>query len=113
MTNSYHQLQSDGWSPETFRLVDWEALQSAVCNTRETRAFTIKLINDLLPTGKRVHLYKEYYDDCCPSCDSPQEDRDHLFQCQHVQLDQWRKQFIKNMTKMMQGIDMSLDLNVS
>ncbi len=115
MTKSYQQLQSEGWSPETFQLVDsWEALQSAVSNTRETRTFTIKLIiNDhLLPTGKRVHLsYKEFYDDRCPSCDSHQEDRSHLFQCQHAQQDQWRKRFVENMTKTMQGIlDTSLDL---
>jgi hypothetical protein len=53
ITKSYQQLQSEGWSPETFRLVDWEAFQSAVSNTRETRTFTIKLINDLLPSGKK------------------------------------------------------------
>ncbi len=92
IAKSYQQLQSEGWSPETFQIVDWEAFQSAVGNTRETRTFTIKLINDLLPTGKRVHLYKEYYDDRCPSCDSHQEDRDHLFQCQDAQRDQWRTQ---------------------
>jgi hypothetical protein len=93
-----------------FRLVDWEAFQSAVSNTRETRTFTIKLINDLLPTGKTVHLYKDYYDDRGPSCDSRQEDRDHLFQCQDAQRDQWRTQFVENMTKTMQGIDTSPDL---
>jgi ribonuclease HI len=110
IAKSYQQLQSEGWSPETFRIVDWEAFQSAVSNTRETRTFTIKLINDLLPTGKRVHLYKEYYDDRCPSCDSRQEDRDHLFQCQDAQRDQWRTQFVENMTKTMQGVDTSPDL---
>jgi hypothetical protein len=55
-------------------------------------------------------LYEEDYDDGCPSCDSHQEDRDHIFQCQHAQRDQWRTQFVENITKTLQGIDTSPDL---
>ena len=43
--------------------------------------FVTKFVHDLLPTGRRVHLYKTYYDHRCPSCFADQEDHRHLLLC--------------------------------
>ena len=41
----------EGWDDTTLHMIEWDAHGIAVANTRETRPFIIKLLNDLLPTG--------------------------------------------------------------
>jgi hypothetical protein len=52
-----------------------------------------------LPVGKRVRLYKPYYEAQCPSCDAPEEDRAHMFHCLAADRELWRKEFLKKLAK--------------
>jgi hypothetical protein len=70
-----------------------------VANTKESRTFIIKLINDYLPVGKRVRLYKPYYEAQCPSCDAPEEDREHVFHCPAADRELWQTEFLKKLAK--------------
>jgi ribonuclease HI len=66
-----HIQDKEGWTDDVFHSVDWTSFSSARANTKESRTFIIKLINNYLPVGKRVWLYKPYYEAQCPSCDTP------------------------------------------
>ena len=55
------------WEDGVFNTIDWASHKSSVQNS------ILQVIHDLLPTGKRVHLNKEYYDHRCPSCFEDQE----------------------------------------
>ena len=50
--------------------------------------FVAKFVHDLLPTGKRVHFYKTYYEHRCLSCFADEEDRRHLLLCDDPE---WKK----------------------
>jgi hypothetical protein len=94
-----HIKEKEGWTDDVFHSVDWISFSSAMANTKESRTFIIKLINDYLPVGKRVRLYKPYYEAQCPSCDAPEEDREHVFHCPAADRERWRTEFLKKLAK--------------
>jgi hypothetical protein len=49
-----HIQDKERWTDDVFHSVDWTSFSSAVANTKESRTFIIKLVNDYLPVGKRV-----------------------------------------------------------
>ena len=102
-----HIKRKEEWDEPTFQLVDWAAYTSAVTSNTLDHKFIVKLVNDLLPTGKRVSRYKPYYDHRCPSCYADQEDRHHLFQCPHTSRDQWRSQFLLALRTKMKDLSTS------
>jgi hypothetical protein len=46
-----------------------------------------------------VRLYKPYYEAQCPSCDTPVEDREHVFHCPAADRELWRIEFLKKLAK--------------
>jgi hypothetical protein len=74
-----HIQDKEGWTDDVFHSVDWTSFSSAVANTKESRTFIIKLINDYLPVGKRVRLYKPYYEAHCPHPATPLKKIAHMF----------------------------------
>jgi hypothetical protein len=86
------------------------SFSGAVANTKESRTFIVKLIDDYLPVGKRVQLYKPYYEAQCPSCDTPKEDRDHVFRCQAADRELWCTEFLKKLAKKCTGLSTDPDL---
>jgi hypothetical protein len=69
------------WSLPTFDLVDWPSNGHAIRKSYTNKTFIVKLLHNLLPTGKHVHQYKTTYCHPCPSWDEPFEDRSHLYRC--------------------------------
>jgi hypothetical protein len=90
--------------------VDWTSYSGAVANTKTSRTFIVKLINDYLPVGKRVRLYKPYYEAQCPSCDTPEDDRDHVFHCQAADRELWRTELLKKLAKKWRDLSTDPDL---
>lgn len=62
------------WSQQTFDSVDWLTHRRAITTSHIPKMIVTKSIHNLLPTGKRVHLYKRHYDHRCPSCEEEYED---------------------------------------
>ena len=56
-----HACNSNKWSERTFHLAGWEVHKPAVPPSKLPGRFASKLIHRLLPFGKRVKRYQEYY----------------------------------------------------
>jgi len=89
-------MKENGWSQQQHDLVDWPA-HCRVINRHQTKQTTVvKMINDILPTGARVHKYDPKYSHRCPACHAPEEDSQHMMRCQHEERQQWRTTLIEN-----------------
>ena len=87
-------MKENGWSQQQHDLVDWPA-HCRVINRHQTKQTTVvKMINDILPTGARVHKYDPKYSHRCPACHAPEEDSQHMMRCQHEERQQWRTTLI-------------------
>jgi hypothetical protein len=88
-------MKENGWSQQQHDLVDWPA-HCRVINRHQTKQTTVvKMINDILPTGARVHKYDPKYSHRCPACHAPEEDSQHMMRCQHEERQQWRTTLIE------------------
>jgi hypothetical protein len=80
------------WSNEEIDDIDWAAQGRALQRHDKRRETMVKYLNDILPLGKRVHMYDPKYPPTCPSCPAPIEDRDHFWNCPATSRNEWRKQ---------------------
>ena len=78
------------WSQTTINTVDWESYASAYKPFSRTRTFFTKNGWKQLPVGRRLHRWASGYDHRCPSCSLDFESDDHIYQCLHIQRQQWR-----------------------
>lgn len=85
-----HIQKKAKWEEGVFNTIDWGSHKSSVQNSTLPDRFVTKFIHDLLPTGRRVHFYKTYFDHRCPSCFSDQEDRRHLLLCDDPERKKWK-----------------------
>jgi len=72
-----HTQTKNEWTQELFTLVDWDLHGRSVRQHFKERQFVCKLVHQHLPLGKLCHQYPKG----CPSCDCPDEDTLHFFQC--------------------------------
>ena len=98
------------WTPTIFHMVDWEAHARAISSSSLPDRFVTKFIHDLLPTGKRVHRYKPFYDHRCPSCYREYEDHFHCFTCEHEDRIKWRPPLLKDVRDFCRRTFVSNDL---
>lgn len=84
----------NGWSQQQYDSVDWTAHGRAINRYSDRQTTIVKMINDILPTGARVHKYDPKYSHRCPACHSPDEDDQHVMRCPHHDRQQWRKELI-------------------
>ena len=87
------------WEDLTFHSIDWVAHRRAVTNNDLPDKFITKMIHNLLPTGKRVHRYKPYYDHRCPSCYQDYEDFHHVLTCHNAIRSKWQSTLLKDVRK--------------
>ena len=97
--------KKNGWSNETFDDIDWGVHGLALKRLQKHRTTLVKYLHDWLPVGKRVHQYDKKYPKSCPSCQAPTEDTDHLWMCQGLGRDQWRRESRSAMLKTMNDLD--------
>ena len=84
----YIQHRHD-WTDYTFQSINWNAHGQALRNHITHRIHFSKLVHDILPTA--VYLNKmDKGKRCCPCCNHPKEDRDHIIKCSHPTRNKWR-----------------------
>jgi len=102
--------QKAKWEEGVFETIDWGSHKSSVQNSILPDKFVTKFVHDLLPTGKRVHYYKIYYEHRCPSCFADQEDRRHLLLCGDPKRRKWKGKLLKDIRETCDRTDVSQEM---
>jgi len=92
-----HIEKKADWPEGVFHTIDCETHRTSILNIDLPNRFVTKFVHNMLPTGNRVHLYKTYYDDRCPSCFAEQEDRRHLLTCPDPERRKWKSKVLKEL----------------
>ena len=95
----------NGWSEETFDSIDWEAHRLALNRLNKHHVTLVKHLNNVTPVGRFVHRYNIKYPKDCPSCNTPEETRKHLYRCPAPSREAWRRDCKTNLRKLMQELD--------
>ena len=82
------------WGPQVLDSVDWTAHAQALRRYEKRRPTFVKYLHDLLPIGKRIYKYNPKYPPTCPSCQAPDEDIAHFWQCPAPHRRAWRQTFL-------------------
>lgn len=94
-------MERNNWTPATMATVDWEAHGNALQRGIHKRVRLTKLVHDLLPTNHVVCRFIEDRTARCPTCQHPDEDRDHMLRCSHPANKRWRKDCLISLRKTM------------
>lgn len=94
-----YMCERRGWSVQLQHIVDWDAQRTGIHGHYDRRITIVKLIHDLLPTGKIAHRYRPTERHECPLCWANQEDWIHVLRCPHPSRQAWRETFLKNLRK--------------
>ena len=78
------------WDQTTLNTIDWVAHGQALGRREKQQPTYVKYVHQILPLGKRTHIYDSKYPSNCPTCTAPVEDMGHFWQCQHQSQIQWR-----------------------
>ena len=98
------------WSDSTFNDVNWEAGRQATNRLRSKKTTLIKHLNNISPVGALVSLYDPKYSAECPSCDHPNETRQHLYQCNAPSRLEWKGQFANKLREVMDNLSTPADV---
>jgi exonuclease III len=79
----------NGWSDSTFQSINWRAHGQVLRNHITHRIHFSKLVHDILPTASYLNKMDKGKR-CCPCCNHPHEDRDHILTCSHFSRNKWR-----------------------
>ena len=93
-----------------FNTIDWGSHKNSVQNSTLLDKFVTKFVHDLLPTEKRVHYYKAYYENRCPSCFADQKDRRHLLLCGDPERKKWKEKLLKDIRETCDRTDVSQEM---
>ena len=80
------------WDIPTVISIHWKALRSGLRRIQR-HCLTTKIVNNILPTAKVLHRWKQQPTDACQLCGDT-EYFAHMFRCTHPNRRKWRKQFI-------------------
>ena len=95
----YHMCTKNKWDPPDFKSIDWNAHAQALWRQHLHQPTFVKYVHDLLPLGRRVHQYNPKYPPCCPSCQEPNEDLTHFWNCPAPTRVTWRQTFLSTLDK--------------
>jgi hypothetical protein len=78
------------WHQETFDDIDWSNFAIVYQSFPRQRTFFSKLGWKKPPVAARLHKRTPCYDHRCPTCNTDNEDDDHLYQYEHTTRSSWR-----------------------
>ena len=86
------------WCPRVQRSINWEAHGGSLKKRSQHQVHFIKLVHEILPTGKR-QFRTDYIRSLCPACKSASEDWQHILLCKELSRDTWRSDMVKTLEK--------------
>jgi hypothetical protein len=85
------------WTPSTMDSIHWDAHAHALKKQSARRTHIVKLLHEMLPTTGQANKFDKGTRQCSV-CPSRQEDRDHIICCNHPTRNEWRNNFIRDLT---------------
>ena len=102
--------KKNGWTEFTMQeVINWEAHAQAMIRSTKKRTHLVKMVHDILPTHGLANKF-DNGNRPCPTCQSINEDRDHIFRCEHPTRSAWRQDFLNKLETFLSEKDTSPDL---